>query len=121
MRYRALDANGDSTFGSGKTQFLVNSPAAVAQAVQTRLLLMTGEWWLDTSEGTPYAQDVLGNDTKPYYDLAIQERILNTQGVSAILDYQSTLDANRNLKIPATVDTIYSSDAGSTAPINITL
>jgi len=110
MRYRALDANGDSTFCSGETQWLVNSPAAVAQAVQTRLNLYTGEWFLDTSEGTPYSTEILGNNTGSIYDLAIQERILNTEGVSEIVTYQSSKSAQRALTVQAEIDTIYSSD-----------
>ena len=110
MRYRALDANGDSTFGSGNTQFLVNSPAAVGQAVLTRLELFTGEWFLDTSEGTPYATEILGTGTESVYDLAIQDRILNTEGVASIVSYQSSKSAERALTVTCTVDTIYSDD-----------
>jgi len=118
MRYRALDSNGDSTFGSGNTKFLVDSPAAVAQAIQTRLLLMTGEWFLDTSEGTPYATQILENNTENVYDLAIQDRILNTQGVAAIISYQSTKNSQRALTVQSSVDTIYSSDYNSTINIS---
>ena len=121
MRYRALDSNGDSRFGSGNSPYLVNSPAAVAQAVQTRLLLMTGEWFLDTSEGTPYAQDILGKNTQNIYDLAIQERILGTEGVASIVSYQSTKNNQRQLSVQAEIETIYSSDYSSNANISITV
>lgn len=108
MRYRALDAAGDGTFASGFTQFLVNSPAAVGQAVLTRLLLLTGEWFLDTSEGTPYSTDILGTGTQTTYDLAIQDRILNTEGVVGIVNYSSVNPAGtRRLTVQATIDTIY--------------
>lgn len=40
MRYRVLSPTGDYTFGQGPGEFLVNSPAAVAQAIGTRLRLM---------------------------------------------------------------------------------
>lgn len=108
MRYRALSATGDSTFGSGSTAFLVNSPAAVAQAIQTRLLLETGEFFLDISEGTPYSTEILGRSTTTTYDAAIRDRILGTEGVTAISAYSSSLNrATRALTVNATVQTIY--------------
>lgn len=106
MRYRALGAGGDSTFGSGRTAFLINNAAAVAQAILTRLLLMTGEWFLDLTEGTPYNTDILGKNTQATYDAAIRDRILGTQGVLSVDSYNSNL-AGRVLTVNATVTTIY--------------
>ena len=106
MRYRALDAAGDMTFGAGSANFLVNSPDAVAQAVMTRLRLLTGEWFLDTSEGTPYATQILGRNTEATYDQAIRERILDTEGVTELVRYSSSL-VGRRLSIDATIDTVY--------------
>lgn len=106
MRYRALDASGDMTFGGRRADFLVNSPDVVAQALKTRLLLLTGEWFLDVTEGTPYGSEILGNNTRGTYDRAIRERILETPGVLQITDYTSVLQ-NRQLKVTATIDTVY--------------
>jgi hypothetical protein len=64
MRYRTLDANGDYTFGQNGANFLVNSPAAVGQAVLTRVKLMQGEWFLDQTAGTPYDTEILGAGTE---------------------------------------------------------
>lgn len=108
MRYRALDANGDYSFGSNDAEFLVNSPEAVAQAVKTRFELMTGEWFLDLTEGTPYKGQILGEGTQALYDQAIQERILGTEGVTGIADYSSSL-AGRNLTVSASISTVYGS------------
>lgn len=108
MRYRALDTNFDSTFCSGQTRFLVNTPDAVAQAVRTRLLLLQGEWFLDVTEGTPYATQILGAGTQATRDVAVQNRILGTQGVSAITAYSSSVDPKtRRFSVSATIDTIY--------------
>lgn len=107
MKYRALDANGDYTFGRSMAEFLNNSPAAVAQAVLTRLMLAQGEWFLDTTDGTPYSTQILGTHTQPLYDQAIQERILDTPGVQSIDDYASTLDQQRNLRVAALITTVY--------------
>ena len=92
MRYRKLDANGDYTFGRSQANFLVNSPEAVAQAIQTRLALWEGEYFLDTSKGTPYWTQILGTGTWALYDQAIKDRILGTTGVLQIASYQSDYD-----------------------------
>jgi hypothetical protein len=117
MRYRQLDANGDYVFGNGPGEFLVNTPAAVAQAVVTRLKLWQGEWFLDSQAGTPYNTQVLGYGTQNVYDAAIQTVILNTTGVNQISDYSSSFNrTTRALTINATVATIY-----GTTTINVTL
>jgi hypothetical protein len=106
MRYRSLSDSDDYVFGQGSTEFLVNTPAVVAQAIKTRLLLAQGEWFLDVFEGTPYSTQILG-ENKQIYDQAIRDRILNTPGVQSIDLYSSSLDANRRLTVSCTVTTIY--------------
>jgi len=106
MRYRALTSAGDYSFGQGNANFLINSPAAVAQAVKTRLLLMAGEWFLDNTDGTPYSTEILGTGTALLFDQAIRERILDTQGVTGIVLYASQV-LNRKLSVQATISTIY--------------
>lgn len=106
MRYRILSATGDYVFGRSG-EFLVNSPQSVAQAIMTRLKLMTGEWFLDTSEGTPYDTQILGYGTQGTRDVAIQTRILDTPGVESIEEYTSSVDADRRMTVTARVQTIY--------------
>lgn len=108
MRYRALSDDGDYTFGQGQANFLINSPAAVGQLVMTRLLLFTGEWFLDRNEGMPWATSVLGTGTKALYDQAIREHVLETDGVTDIAEYSSSLaDDSRHLSVLMTVNTVY--------------
>lgn len=114
MRYRKLDADGDYTFGHSARDFLTNTPEAVAQAVRTRLLLLAGEWFLDATSGTPFSTEILGAGTAQTYDLAIRERILDTQGVTEIVSYQSAL-ADRELTVTVTIDTQYGQTTLSTA------
>jgi hypothetical protein len=108
MRYRKLDASGDYTVG-GSAVFLVNSPDAVAQAIKTRLGLWQGEWFVDTTDGTPWLPDVLGKRHQGKNpDAVIKQRILGTQGVTEITDYTSTFDGEtRKLSVTAVVNTIY--------------
>jgi hypothetical protein len=108
MRYRREDENGDYTFGQGDNTFLVNSPEAVRQAILTRLELWQGEWFLDTREGTPYVQLVLGKQQADAASLAIRDRISRTPGVRSILAFGSAFDGDtRRFTVTATVDTLY--------------
>jgi hypothetical protein len=108
MRYRTLTPEGDYSFGEAGQNFLVDSPAAVAQAIQTRLKLIQGEWFLDQTAGTPYNTQILGAGTEATRDLAVQTVILETQGVTEIVDYASHLDpSTRAFTVAATVNTQY--------------
>lgn len=108
MRYRREDADGDYMFGRGDNTWLVNSPEAVAQAVKTRFLLWYGQWFLDTTAGTPWIQSVLGKQKPETYNLAIRQRLLETPGVKAIQAFDTTMDsATRRVVFTATIDTIY--------------
>lgn len=108
MRIRLMDANGDMTFGSSLSDFTTNTPEGVAQLILTRLKLWVGEFFADTSDGMPWATDVLGNRTASTYNEAIRDRILSTEGVTEITKYSSTL-VNRELTVNATVQTEYGS------------
>lgn len=108
MRYRKLSNDGDYVFGSSKSDLLVNSPEAVAQAILTRLKLWLGEWFADTSDGTGWNQSIVGKHSKNLYELTLRQRVLETPGVNNIIDFQSSLDAEtRRLNISMTVNTIY--------------
>ncbi|MRT14839.1 hypothetical protein GJV07_21420 [Enterobacteriaceae bacterium RIT711] len=108
MRYRREDSAGDYTFGQGDGTFLSNSPECVAQAVKTRFELWRGQWFLDTTEGTPYVQSVLGKQRSDVYILAIRERIQTTPGVLSILSFDTNNNGNtRRVTFTATIDTIY--------------
>lgn len=105
MRYRPLSPTGDYTIGK---PFLIDSPDAVRQAIQTRLGLWTGQWFLDLEEGTPYSTDILGSDTESTRDLAIRTRILQTQGVDSIDEYNSSYDpTTRSFTVQAVVNTVF--------------
>jgi len=94
MRYRQLSPSGDYTFGSGQQNFLINSPATVAQAVETSLKLWLGEWYLDLSVGTPYPEGVVGKHSQEKADLTIISQINQVAGVVSVQDFQSNIDPN---------------------------
>ncbi|WP_354691196.1 hypothetical protein [Phytobacter sp. RSE-02] len=106
--YRREDDNGDYTFGQGDDTWLINSPEAVAQAIKTRFELWYGQWFLDTTEGTPWIQSVLGKQRPEVYNLAIRQRILETKGVSSITAFDTTVNTStRRVSFTATVETLY--------------
>jgi len=113
-----LSPTGDYTFGSGEANFWINDAPGVAQSVRTRLLLFEGEWFLDLTEGTPYAQEVLGYGTASLYDQAIKTRVLETPGVASIANYNSQVNPlNRALTVTMTINTIY----GQAEPITVVI
>lgn len=122
FRYRALDANGDMTFGRGAANFLVDSPAAVAQAILTRLNLWTGEWWLDLSIGTPWLQQILGKPRGPGSpDAAIRQRILTTPYVTNLTDYASNYNpTNRSWVVSCKVFTAFGQVTNPQPGISVT-
>lgn len=108
MRYRKLDNAGDFRLGHGEADYFVDDALGVAQAVKTRLALLSGEWFLDLTEGTPYATHVWGKHTRETYDPILRRRILQTQGVQTLVSYESTWDAEtRRLTVVAEIDTVY--------------
>jgi len=101
-----LTATGDIAYGQGSANYLVDSRAAVAQEVQTTLLLFQGEWFLDITAGVPWFTQVAGVGTIPIYDQVIKQAIQGVQGVTAIVNYSSILDrVTRALTVTATINT----------------
>ena len=108
MRYRKLDTDGDMLFGQGQADYMRDTPDTVAQAALTRLRLWAGEWWLDTTAGTPYQQAALGTGKRKTIEPAIRARILGTQGCTGIASFSLAFDDDARIaKIAATINTVY--------------
>lgn len=108
MRYRKLDENGDMSFGHRLADFWIDVPDAPAQAVKTRLMLWTGEWYLQPTAGTPWKTEVLGKHTAQFRDLILRARITGTEKVLSILQYYSTVDRDtRHFAVGVEIDTEY--------------
>lgn len=94
---RALDSNHDPMYGSGQANFLVDIDA-VAQIIQTSLLLFQGEWWADLSEGLPLFQSILGGNNGKQANaiiLLIQNVILGVPYVLSIQNINTSFTTNR--------------------------
>lgn len=118
MRIRKLDADGDRLFGHSQGDFFVNSPEGVAQCVLTRLKLYVGDWFLDTSDGTPWYTRVFGKRTESVRDAVIKSRILGTPGVTGIISYSSQVSRDlRHFAIQCQVSTAYDTDTSQAASV----
>lgn len=108
---RKLDEAGDVMFGRGLQSFHSGSPATV-QRVRTRLLLVLGEWFLDTGEGTPWfenedsnVQPIMGVPRNlGYAEAVLKARILGTDGVASLESFEMSFNGEtRKLSVSATV------------------
>jgi len=117
MLVRRLDGNHDMTFGHGLADMATQAEAC-AQNVKTRLLLLQEEWFLDTSAGVPYLQQIMVKPANTALaESLIKQTILGTEGVSELRGFSMSFDRNtRRMSIAATVATVY----GTTANIRVT-
>lgn len=127
MRVRQLSPTGDFVFGSSQQNFIADSPAAVGQIVLTNLKLWLGEWYINTNDGTPYPEGVIGYHGKAQADATIQNQILSIEvivsatnvpagtipgqvipAVTDIASYSSSIDPEtRAYSAQCTLNTIY--------------
>ena len=115
MIVRALDANGDWTFGYGDNNYL-ESIAAVDQCIKTRLNSFVGNCFFDLNAGVDWF-NLLGSKNQIGLELAISAVITNTPNVTAILELSAVLNhTTRALTITYSVTTAFSASAlnGST-------
>jgi hypothetical protein len=117
--YRMLDANGDYTMGYGAANWWGFQPEGVAQSAFTRLLLVQGSWFLDTTAGLPLFTKILGKSSPATRDLVIKRQILGTTNLTRLLSFSSTVDASRNYRVSATVLTAFSTTPIATPTLSI--
>lgn len=106
MSFRALDSNGDWTFGNGRANYLRDQDEINAN-VQTRLLSWVGDCFFALAEGVDY-NNLLDIGTKNLLDINIRRVILQTAGVLRINSYESTIDRSpREFSARAGITTIF--------------
>jgi hypothetical protein len=96
------------TFGRSQLNLWIDQPEGVAQWIMSRLRLNYGEWFANTSDGTPWAAQVLGERTQATRDAVVRSRVFQTGGVVSMTGYNSVLDPNtREWAATMTVLTAY--------------
>lgn len=92
---RKLDANHDPIYGNGMQDFYTDI-YAVAQLIDTSLLLLQGEWWNDLAAGLPLFQRIIGvagvGNNPQVAALLIQKTILAVPYVNTISNAQLAYD-----------------------------
>ncbi len=107
MIMRALDVDHDFTFGKGRNNYL-RRVDAIEQDIETRLLSFLGDCFFDVVAGIDWFGR-LGGKNRAILELDIAATILNTPGVTALVQLSSTLDPiTRLLSVSYVVNTIYS-------------
>lgn len=95
-----LDDSGDLDFSSGTLE-LVDGIDAVKQNLILRYSLFKGEWFLNPLAGVPYFQTILVKNPAMTVVRSILRKVADTtEGVSAVNNFQATLDgAIRKLSV----------------------
>ena len=90
MTIRKLEDDGD--IATSGTQF-VNGQTEIAQNVSSRLKLFSGEYFRNILDGTPWFSRILGKGQGVgVRDAAIKRRVLQTQNVSSVYEYDVDFD-----------------------------
>ena len=115
----ALDSNNDLALVNGQI-LRVTQAEQVVQHVRTRLLFYLGEWFLDTSAGVPYFQEIF---LKPAnianVESRIKAQIIETPEVESLTSF--SLDFNKTTRVVRIffeARTIYG-DISDSIPLNV--
>lgn len=111
---------GDMVFINGDSPVTQRTATVVAQRLRITLYTFLGEWFLDTTVGVPYYQQIFGKiRTKSSVDLIFQQIINDDPDVIEILTFESTLDrANRGYSMTFQVRV---SDNTASLPITLSI
>lgn len=90
MSFRAVDVNGDWTFGKGVSNYLIDQ-AEIETNLRTRLLSWVGDCFFAPAEGVDY-NNLLDIGTKSLLDVNIRRVALQTAGVLRLNSYESTIN-----------------------------
>ena len=107
MTVRRLDTQAGDIITSG-VQF-IGDKEEVAQTISTRLRLFLGEYFRDIKDGTAYWEIIFNKNAAPQLrDSEIKRRIVETEGVTQVLTFESNYDINsRNYTVKTEVLSIY--------------
>jgi len=107
MKDLALDPDTKDLIITGLDLATVEGSDYVRQSLSIRLGFFQGEWFLDTTAGTPYYQDIfLKNPDLPNIENIFKARIIETNFVNELTEFDLQLDsAKREASLFAKVNT----------------
>lgn len=103
---RALDANGDFTFGNSKGNYMTGI-SALKQNIVTRLKEHTGNCFFDKDSGINYDYFLTTKNKENELLNSIKLRILQTEDVREVIDVSLANVGNRSVIIRCTINSIY--------------
>lgn len=106
MIFRNLDENGDWMFGKGTNNY-VSQNSAIGLNIKTRILSWVDDCFFDLPAGIDWLNRLGSKDQRGLLELDLRRIILQSEGVTGILEFDSTL-INRNFTANYSVQTIYS-------------
>ncbi|MDC9598929.1 hypothetical protein [Xenorhabdus anantnagensis] len=98
MRVRRLDNNHDWTFGNGRSDYAIKSEA-IAQSVQTRLLSLFNDWFLNPDHGVRWFDYLRKNPNLMTMESELKTTVLNADGVTEITRFDIQLNENRKTTV----------------------
>lgn len=108
---------GDLVFINGVCPVTQHQADIVAQRLRIKLYTFYGEWFLNTTIGVPYIQQIFGKvRSKPTVDLIFQGLIAADPGVIEILSFTSEITSERGYTMTFSVRV-----ADNTASLPITI
>lgn len=109
--------SGDLVFINGQCPVTQLQADVVAQRLRIKLYTFYGEWFLNTTIGVPYIQQIFGKvRSKPTVDLIFQGLIAADPGVIEILSFTSEITGSRGYSMTFSVRV-----ADNTASLPITI
>lgn len=106
MKFRLLDENNDWVFGRGK-QCFARDNKAVGLDIKTRLLSWVNDCFFDMGAGIDWLNRLGSKGQRELLEADLRRVILQTQDVTGLLDFQTTL-VGRRFSASYSVETKYS-------------
>lgn len=109
---RALDQNGDITFGSGQQNYLTGQ-AAIAQNIKTRILCFLNNCVWDMQAGIDWFSYLKQSANAAQVELAVKAQILQSYGVTSVNQVSVNVKA-RNITLSYNINTIFTTNFAAT-------
>lgn len=116
MIFRQIDANGDWTFGKGKSCYAQNE-SAIDLNIRTTLLCWTGDCFFDLQFGVDWTR-LLDTGQQQNLQVALQTAILKCYGVVSVQSVSAAFDSNsRNIDVQYVATTVFTQNYQSQVSI----
>lgn len=110
MIIRAIDINGDWTFGKGKSSYK-NNELALRQDVETRLQEWKGDCFFDNDAGVDWKNRLAKRSQLAPLRDEVRAVILKSDGVVEVVNLDFNFDStSRGLTLNYSIKTIYSTE-----------